>query len=158
MCVTLSLVLIRTKHNQQHRAAGAMWVRGRAEWASGWIISTLFLFFLSLSPSQCVYLLVIPVFDPHHHPLFFPLLSTHEVPSTKSCFGSITCLLPPTVMIHTSFLVSLNLFFPCLIYNHTQLPFFISIAPVVFLVCVSLFNFYFLTPPKHTMQFIAGLT
>lgn len=40
VCVRLSLVLIRTKHNQQRRAAGGIRVRGRRGWADAWTKST----------------------------------------------------------------------------------------------------------------------
>lgn len=38
VCVWLSLGLIRTKHNQQQRAAGCIRVRGRQVWVGGWVL------------------------------------------------------------------------------------------------------------------------
>lgn len=75
VCVWLSLALIRTEHNQQHRAAGVIWVRWRKDWLNNIHLFLFFLFFflLCIAPSWCINLLVISVFSSMYTP-FFPFL------------------------------------------------------------------------------------
>lgn len=75
VCVWLSLALIRTEHNQQHRAAGVIWVRWRKDWLNNihhFLFFSSFFCFLSLHPGF-TYLLVISVFSSMYTP-YFPFL------------------------------------------------------------------------------------